>query len=194
MKAVKYLKTVFAAVSIAIITMGLCLFVWPDVSLKVICLILGIVAVLYGTIKLVGYFSNDLYRLAFQFDLALGVLTIVLGVLLLAYPKGIIGVLPVLAGVFVLIESVLRLQTSIDARHFGMRRWWSILAVSVGGAALGIVMLLRPFESGRVLVRMMGLTLAIDGVENLLAGLYTIKVPRRSSAEEEHIEAEYRVL
>ena len=99
-----------------------------------------------------------------------------------------------LARVFVLIESVLRLQTSIDARHFGMRRWWLILAVSAGGAALGILMLLHPFESGRVLVRMMGLTLAVDGAESLLMGLYTIKAPRRSSAEEEHIEAEYTVL
>ncbi len=194
MKAVKCIKAVFAAVSALVVAMGLCLMIWPDVSVKVICLTLGIVAVLCGVIKLAGYFSNDLYRLAFQFDLALGVLTIVLGALLLAYPQGIIGVLPVLAGVFVLIESVLRLQTSIDARHFGMRRWWLILAVSAGGAALGILMLLHPFESGRVLVRMMGLTLAVDGAESLLMGLYTIKAPRRSSAEEEHIEAEYTVL
>lgn len=194
MKAVKYLKALFAAFSVLIIAMGLCLLIWPDVSVRVICLILGVTAVLCGVIKLAGYFSNDLYRLAFQFDLALGVLAIVLGALMLTYPEGIMGLLPVLAGVFVLTESVLRLQTAIDARHFGMRRWRSILAVSAGGAVLGILMLLHPFESGRMLVRMMGLTLAVDGAEGLLTGLFTIKVPRRSEAEQERIEAEYTVL
>ena len=193
MKAIKYLKSVFVAVSVFIIAMGVCLLIWPDISVGVICTVTGVIAVLYGVVKLIGYFSNDLYRLAFQFDLAVGVLTIVLGALVLLYPQGIIGVLPVLAGVFILVESVLRLQTSIDAKHFGMRRWWTILILSLGGTALGILLLLHPFEGGRVLVRMMGLTLAIDGAENLLAGLYTIKVPRRSSAEAEYIQTEYKV-
>lgn len=193
MKAVKYIKAVFAAVSAAFIIMGACLLIWPDISVGVICTVLGVVAVLYGVVKLFGYFSNDLYRLAFQFDLALGVLSVVLGALLLAYPRGVMGVLPVLAGVFVLIESVLRIQTSIDARHFGMRRWWMILILAVGGSALGILMLLNPFASGRVIVRVMGLTLAVDGAESLLAGLYTIKVPRRSSAEDEYVHADFKV-
>lgn len=191
MKAIKCLKAAFAAVSIIIIAIGMCLLIWPEVSAGVICTLIGVVALLYGVVKLIGYFSNDLYRLAFQFDLAAGVLTIVLGALVLLYPQGIISLLPVLAGVFILVESVLRLQTSIDAKHFGMRRWWTILILSLGGTALGILLLLHPFESGRVLVRMMGLTLVIDGAENLLAGLYTIKVPRRSECIETE---EYTVL
>lgn len=184
MKAMKYLKAAFAAGSSLIIIMGVCLLIWPDISVQVICSALGAIAVLCGVIKLAGYFSNDLYRLAFQFDLAVGVLTIVLGALLLFRRQGVIGVLPVLVGVFILVESMLRLQTAIDAKHFGMRRWWTILILAVGGAVLGILMLMRPFESGRVLVRMIGLTLAIDGAENLITGLYAIKVPRRSECIE----------
>ncbi|MCM1150030.1 MAG: DUF308 domain-containing protein [Butyricicoccus sp.] len=180
MKAIKFLKAAFVAGSAVFIASGVCLLIWPDISVQVICCVLGVAAVLYGIVKLLGYFSNDLYRLAFQFDLAVGVLTIVLGALLLIHPRGVIGALPVLLGVFILVESVLRLQTSLDAKHFGMRRWWTMLLLAVGGAALGIAMLLRPFESGRVLVRMMGAALTVDGAENLLAGLYTIKVPRRS--------------
>ena len=33
---------------------------------------------LFGFIKMIGYFSKDLYRLAFQFDLASGILLMAL--------------------------------------------------------------------------------------------------------------------
>ncbi len=48
---------------------------------------------------------------------------------------------------------------------------------------MGTLLLLRPFESGLTLVRLLGLTLLLDGGENLLTGLFTVKVPRRSSAD-----------
>lgn len=190
MKLVRDLKAVFAAVSVVLSAIGVCLLIWPDVSALTVCTVLGVAAVACGIVKLVGYFSNDLYRLAFQFDLAVGVLTILVGALLLLHPEDVLALLPVVVGLVILVESVLRLQTAIDAKHFGMKKWWAILAVSVGGAALGFLLLLRPFESGRALVRLMGLTLLADGVENLLAGLYTIKVPRRSCPD---LEVEYTV-
>ena len=177
-----FVKRGFAAASAAFMAAGLYLLACPGKP-SAVCLFLGVVFVVYGVVKLMGYFSDDLYRLAFQFDLAVGVLAILLGVLLLLQPGHILVLLPVAAGIFILVDSVLRLQTAIDARHFGMDKWWAILLLAVAGAALGLVLLLRPFQSGRILARLLGLTLAADGAENLLACRYTVKVPRRSSAE-----------
>ena len=193
MKLIKQVKAVFAVLSSLLIAMGLCLLIWPAISTAVICTVLGAVCVVYGAVKLIGYFSNDLYRLAFQFDMAVGVLTILVGGILLLHPADILLFLPMVLGLFILVDSVLRIQTSIDAKHFGMKKWWIILAVSALGAALGLLLLLRPFESGRALVRLAGATLVLDGAENLLAGLYTIKVPRRSCPEKDTIEVEYSV-
>lgn len=180
---VKTVKTAFTVISAALIAVGAALVIWPEASAAVICTVLGIVSIVLGAVRLAGYFSNDLYRLAFQFDLAVGVLAILLGVLLLLQPGHILVLLPVAAGIFILVDSVLRLQTAIDAKHFGMDKWWAILVLAIAGAALGLLLLLRPFQSGRVLARLLGLTLAADGAENLLACRYTVKVPRRSSAE-----------
>ncbi|MFQ9732082.1 MAG: hypothetical protein ACLT8X_11075 [Mediterraneibacter faecis] len=38
----------------------------------------------YGIIKMIGYFSKDLYCLAFQYDLACGIFLIILGVVALS--------------------------------------------------------------------------------------------------------------
>ena len=193
MKLVKQIKAVYAAVSGLLIVIGLCFIIWPGLSAAAVCTILGIIAILHGVVKLIGYFSNDLYRLAFQFDLAGGILTILVGGVLLLRPADLLVFLPVTIGIFILVDSVLRIQTAIDAKHFGMKKWWTILALSAGGAALGALLLLRPFASGLLLVRLTGAALALDGAENLLAGLYTIKVPRRSCAEGEAIEVEFTV-
>lgn len=184
---VKTVKTAFTAVSAALIAVGAALVIWPETSVSVICAALGLISIAAGAVRLAGYFSNDLYRLAFQFDLAVGVLSILLGALLLLRPENVLVLLPVAAGLFILVDSVLRLQTAIDAKHFGMSKWWAILLLAVAGAALGVLLLVRPFQSGRVLARLLGLTLAADGAENLLACRYTVKVPRRSSAEEETV-------
>ena len=144
-----------------------------------------------GIIRLLGYFSNDLYRLAFQFDLAVGLLTIILGGVLILHPRDVLSNLPIVIGLILLVDSVLRLQTSIDAKHFGMEKWWAILLVSIAGMAVGTSLLLRPFESSRALVRLMGAALMLHGGENLLVCLYTVKVPRRSDPDV--IDAEYTV-
>ena len=41
---------------------------------------------MYGAEKIIGYFSRDMYRLAFQFDLALGIFVAIIGVILLLRP------------------------------------------------------------------------------------------------------------
>ncbi len=80
-------------------------------------------------------------------------------------------------------DSALRAQTALDAKHFGMGKWWAILAASLAGAAAGTLLLIHPFEGGRAVTRLMGAALVLYGVENLLVCCYTVKVPRRSSAD-----------
>lgn len=191
MQWIRSIKTGFIAVSAALIALGLWLFVCPGVSSATICVVLGTVSVLYGIIKLLGYFSNDLYRLAFQFDLAVGILSIILGLLLILRPDAVLSFLPTVIGVFILVDSILRFQTSIDAKHFGMDKWWSILLISCVGAVLGVLLLFRPFESALAMIRLIGLTLMIDGVENLVTCAYTVKVPRRSAADPNVIDADF---
>ena len=91
MRWIRSIKVSFIAVSVVLIALGLWLLICPGVSSAAICVALGAVSVLYGTIKLLGYFSNDLYRLAFQFDLAVGILSIILGMLLILRPDAVLS-------------------------------------------------------------------------------------------------------
>ena len=72
MKFVQSVKILFASVSAVLASAGLALMIWPDVSASVLCAALGVIFMLCGAVRLAGYCANDLYRLAFQFDLAVG--------------------------------------------------------------------------------------------------------------------------
>ena len=170
----RYLKAAFAAVSGLVTAAGLVLFFRPSLALPAVCAALGGLSVVCGAVKLLGYFSNDLSRLAFQFDLAVGILPAAAGILLILRREDAPAFLPVMVGAVSLVDSALRIQTSIDARQFGMKKWWLILAASLGGAGLGVVLLLRPLGNGPGLVRLIG-----------MAGLYTVRVPRRACAKGE---------
>ena len=98
-----FVKRGFAAASAAFMGVGAYLLVHPGL-LPAVCTLLGVVFVSYGAVKLMGYFSDDLYRLAFQFDLGVGILTILVGCVLLLRPRDRLALLPMVIGAFVLVD------------------------------------------------------------------------------------------
>lgn len=59
---------------------GILFTAMSEVSTTMI-LYIGVATTLFCIVKLIGYFSKDLFRLAFQFDLEFGIPMIVLGVI-----------------------------------------------------------------------------------------------------------------
>ena len=154
---------------------GLALLLWPRISSEIICYVLGVLCLICGVGKLLGYFSKDLYRLAFQFDLALGILCLVLGLLLIFFSGAILSLLPAIVGIYTVVSGVFKLQTAFEAKHFGLSKWWGMLLISLVTIALGVVLLLRPFSSAMLLIRFMGLAILADGIQDLTTTAYTVK-------------------
>lgn len=119
----------------------LCLAV-PDISGKAAAIAGGIILIVYGIIKIIGYFSKDLYCLAFQYDFACGTLLLILGIVILAANQKFKGYLLSALGVLILLDSLLCIQTSMDAKRFGLSSWPVILAFSILSGALGAILIL----------------------------------------------------
>jgi len=74
-------KTGYIVISVVLLSLGILFIILPDISMRTIGKMLGAVMVLFGCIKLTGYFSKDLFRLAFQYDLQFGILVWLWGLL-----------------------------------------------------------------------------------------------------------------
>lgn len=132
--------------------------------------------ILFGIVKINGYCSKDLYRLAFQFDLASGILLIALGLLFIIRTGSIISILCTIMGIYVLADALLKIQIAIDSKAFGIRKWWLILSAAILTGIAGFLLIFRPSESARIIMILFGLTLLTEGIMNLITILTAVKI------------------
>ena len=185
-KFIQRIKIAYSIISVGLILLGLFFVFFPVDSAYTICYAVGIISIVFGIIKLMGYFSHDVYRLAFQFDLAIGIAMMVCGIVLLVRPKVFISLVPVIIGILVLVDGLFKIQTAIDSKKFGLKKWWISLSLGIASGLIGISLILKPFEGNKILMILLGITLIIDGVQNLWMVLYTVRSKR--AIEEDTIE------
>ncbi len=149
MRAIRIAKGGYIASSAALCLAGIFLLVHPDVSVLIFCRGLGILLVICGAFKMIGYLARDLYRLAFQFDLAFGIFMLVIGLIMVLKSSIVIRFANFALGIVVLTDGLFKIQMSVDARRFGLRQWWvglimvlkSSIVIRFANFALGIVVL-----------------------------------------------------
>ncbi len=183
-------KTGYLTVSALLAAAGLLLIVRPDFSAAAIGRIAGVLLIAFGAFRLIGYFSRDLYRLAFQFDLVYGVMLVTVGILILTNPAHLMTVLCVIAGICVMADGLLKLRIAADAKRFGIARWWLIGSGAALTVLLGLVLLFRPADSAALAIRLLGAVLLAEGALNFLTAVMTVKIVRNQRPD--IIEAEYR--
>lgn len=186
MRSVAPMKTAkigYIVMSVLFCVLGVVLLFTPGVSALWIGRLLGIGLILFGAIKLVGYFSRDLFRLAFQYDLAFGLLLMVLGIVTLSHPGDALSFLCVMFGIPVLADGLFKIQIAVDARRFGIPQWWLVLVLAVLTGVIGLLLVLRPTEGAQVLVMLMGVSLLLDGALNLSVALCAVKVVRHQQPD-----------
>lgn len=175
----KRIKALYITISILSLLAGIALVIWPGASVITICYVVGSAAILVGAVRLAGYFSKDSYNLNFQFDFAMGLVFLILGTVLIFHPGDTVAVLHFSVGILVLVDSVFKLQTALDAKHFGLKKWWVMLLYALLCAGLGLVLVILPFRTAEILVRVTGAALAVNSGENILTASYTVKSKKR---------------
>lgn len=164
--------------------LGIVLIAVPDFSLSALCKIGGGLMILFGLVKIIGYISKDLYRLAFQYDLAFGILLISMGVILILRTGTMVHIICSLLGLYILADALLKVQIAIDSRSFGIAQWWIILGAAIITSIVGFLLILRPYEGARVAMILLGVCLLSEGVLNLITVLTAVKIIRRRSSSE----------
>ena len=180
---IKAAKTGYIIISILLCVLGIVLIAVPDFSVTLLCVLGGGIMMLFGLVKVIGYCSKDLYRLAFQFDLAFGILFVVLGFILIIRTDAMVNLICIVMGICVLADALLKIQISIDSRAFGIKKWWLILAMAILTGVAGFLLIFRPSESIQTIMILFGIALITEGVLNLITILTAVKIIRHQLPE-----------
>lgn len=184
-KAIRIAKTSYIILSALFIVLGVGLIALRDLSVSLIGVAAGVMLIAFGIVKLIGYFSKDLYRLAFQFDLAIGLFLAIIGVLtLIVGSKDPLGTVR-LFGIYIFIDGLLKLQTAFDAKKFGIARWLVILLTAILMVGVGIVGLLASYLEQISQLIVLDVALMLDGLVNIWITAYTVRIRAKKKNLEE---------
>ena len=167
----KIAKIGYIVVSVLFCIAGILFIALPEISTKIVGIEIGIAAIVFGIVKLIGYFSKDLYRLAFQFDLEFGILMVVLGTIVLFHPENLMAFIAAAFGIAILFDGLFKIRIALDSKRFGIKDWWLILA-----GIIGVALIFDSAFGAGVLTILMGVSLLSEGILNLYTVIRTVLI------------------
>lgn len=173
MKIAKYGYIIISAIFCAV---GAAMILLPAPSSAAIGTFFGIAFFVFGVVKLVGYYSKDLFRLAFQYDLQFGILMILLGLITLLQPGNVIEFLCIALGICITLDCLFKGKIAFEAKHFGIRTWWVTLALAIPAGAAGLLLAFRPYQAMQVVTVLLGIALLTEGILNLGVAISLVKI------------------
>lgn len=182
-------KIGYIVMSVMFCIAGALFIALPDISITMIGISMGIAMIVFGIVKLVGYFSRDLFRLAFQFDLELGILLLVLGLIVLIRPDDLMTFICIALGISILTDGLFKVQIALDSKRFGIKSWWVILALAVVAGTIGGFLIFRSAKSAQFLTVLLGVSILAEGILNLYTVISTVLIIKHQQPDV--IEIEY---
>ena len=158
--------------SLAFLVLWVLLLVMPQTSLLWICYAFGAVVLVTGIVCLIQYARVRGSGFAAPFLLVGGVITAALGLFTLAQPQTVASFLPVVFGLFILVEGCSRIGAALDLARRKADKWWVLLLLSLLSIALGLLLLFDPFEAAVSAVMLCGVLLIVEGALSLACALY----------------------
>ena len=178
--------------SIIFILIGAFLLARPEDAIHLVAYALGIIQLVWGIISIVQFFSNKESQNYLEFNFIVGVFVLIFGIIILIKPDTIASIIPLLLGIWMLINGVTKLSYSLTLNK--NKNAASSIIISLVIVILGVLLIFNPFSGAKKIVQILGVLIIIYSVLDLLECL-TIKsvIKKETKAEDgKVIEAEYR--
>lgn len=176
MTPMKIAKYGYIVISAVFTLAGLVMILYPDPSQSFIGIFFGISLLVFGIIKLIGFYSRDLFRLAFQYDLQFGILLCLLGIITLIRHREAVAFLCAAYGICIIADSLFKVRTALDAKSFGIRQWWVTLVLAILTGLMGLLITLSPLAAAQALTVLLGISFVCEGLMNLGVALSMVKI------------------
>ncbi|MGN0973895.1 MAG: HdeD family acid-resistance protein [Bacilli bacterium] len=154
------------ASSILFAIIGILLIVWPEQIISMISTIIGIAIIILGIFGILRYFRNN--EKTFNFDLMYGIICVIAGALIVTNTKVVASFLPVIIGIWMIGNSVIKIQYAMTLKDYNSNNWLTIMIVSVLTLACGILFVFNPFKGATLLTQTLGIALLAYAVVDIV--------------------------
>lgn len=159
-----HLKNLSVITMIAGLIIGAILIARPSEAVQLVCILFGATLILLGAGALISYFT----KLKFTLLAILGALSIIAGIIVCVKYESIVSAVIFIFGLFVTVSGIVDFISSLDARKSNLKSWIFSLVMSIGVTIMGVIVLVNPFDSAVLLTRLLGLSLIIYAMLDLI--------------------------
>jgi len=155
-------------VALLCVGLGLSVLLWPDYAMKVLCYGFGGVLILAGLLQVASYLLGERSGLLQKLMMLAAFISVVVGVWLMFSPQKVRTLAMIVMGVVLLYHGFLDIKYGFDIK--GCQAKGSAMAVIFGviTCAIGVLMLVNPFENSEMLFFVAGLGFLVDGLTDLI--------------------------
>ena len=168
MNSLKNLRLSRLIPSLTLILIGLVFLCVPGLVFAALGYIVGGALIFFGVMQIV---PSLISRKVMGFSLVIGCFFTVLGILILRFHTAILEMIFIVIGIVILLDGLFKLISALPGRRLGQKDWLFVLIWAILVTACGVLVIINPFHSSHVVVIVLGLSVLLDGVQNLYAVL-----------------------
>lgn len=162
----KEIKGIFA--SILLIVLGIFLIMKPEEIVKTLIQIMGIILILIGAVDFMNYFRMSDEEKLFNYGLFKGIMELCIGILFIFKFDVLTEIFPIVIGLIVIFINIFKLQLSVNLHQINAPNWFVGVVISSISIILGIVIVLNPFETVKLLVITSGIVIVVSELCNII--------------------------
>lgn len=160
--------------AIALLVLGILLIFESEATIVTISYVIGGVLVAIGVLALLKFYKEVKDNQDTGMDLVYGIISVVLGIIVISNPKAVASIIPIVMGLIIIINSGTKLQYSIELKKNNNNLWKSTMVLSLISTLCGVLLIFNPFKGAAFLTRLIGFLILLYAVLDIISTI-TIK-------------------
>ena len=176
-----------------LLLIGLLLLFKSTDTIIALSYIIGCVLMVLGIVAIINFFIESSINAFNDLNIVYGIVTIILGTLIITNPTAIATFIPFVVGLIILISSSIKLAYSIELKNDNDILWQPTLIMAAIGAGCGILILFNPFKTSLMVFKIIGIFILIYAILDIIS-IFQIKKTFKANEKNSTTKIENQVI
>lgn len=181
-------------IGIVFVIAGFVTFSQPLTALVTLSLLFAVSFLFGGISEVIFSIANRNSMHNWGWSLVFGIVTTILGMLLITNPGLSVEVLILYVGFTILFRSFSSISFAVDLKRYGSKNWGGLLALGILGAIFAFILLLKPNVAGATIVWFVALSFFFSGTFQIILSFQLRRVHRKSKKISKELKIRYQQL
>ena len=154
----------YVLAAVVTVLAGVLITIFYQVAVDVVCILLGVIAVLIGLFSMFRYFKAPAGS---QYIMLMGLIFCAIGIYIICNPVILQNVVAIVLGIVIIYHGIIDLQNTVIMSKAKYPYWWVALLLSLVTLAAGIVLIVVQNTAIHSLTRVAGIMLMVEGLMDI---------------------------